>query len=396
MRRAAALLVGALLGQGALAGCAPSPPRPAMNQSASPAAGTVVGTSDLAADALGRPTALAKRITYVSRSGVNDGPTQVTAAVFEPAGNPPPGGWRIVVYGHSSVGVRAECAPSLSPDLRGGAATVAGLLDAGYVVAAPDYQGLGGPADGQTYHPYLDSTSVGYNMIDAVRAVRALIPDASTRWAALGVEQGGQAAWAANELAANQGWGLVLVGSASLSPIADIDALANPAGSLSRDQQLLLAAYLDSLHREFPDDFPLNDYRRGAAAQNWDALLACTEPAQAERGHIAASLAPDDVGPTDAAAAARLRGFLKKTNLPQGSAKAPMLVMYGGDDPLVPAPWTAGALERACRMGDIVSITAAPDATRITPDLAFGWIADRFNDIAAHNDCDHPSSTAAG
>ena len=89
-----------------------------------------------------------------------------------------------------------------------------------YAVVASDYQGLG--KDG-TYHPYLDATTEGQNLIDSVRAARKLVPDASTRWAAFGGSQGGQAAWAANELAGGYAPELQLVGTASYSAPLAID-----------------------------------------------------------------------------------------------------------------------------------------------------------------------------
>jgi hypothetical protein len=113
-------------------------------------------------------------------------------------------GWPMIAFGHHR---RASCSgvcPSLSPTLLDSVTTVAALVSAGYVVTVSDYQGLG---RNDTYHPYLDSTTVGYNLIDSVRAARKFVPNTSDRWAALGASQGGQAAWAANELADNHGWG---------------------------------------------------------------------------------------------------------------------------------------------------------------------------------------------
>jgi hypothetical protein len=87
----------------------------------------------------------------------------------------------------------------------GASNTVANLVNAGYVVTVSDYQGLG---IDNTYHPCLDSTTVGFNLIDSVFATRRLVPTTSVEWIAFGVSQGGQAAWAANELAENAGQGL--------------------------------------------------------------------------------------------------------------------------------------------------------------------------------------------
>ena len=111
--------------------------------------------------------AVADRITYVSHSGIYDSVTHVSGTVFVPRGNPPPGGWPIVAFGHPTTGTLPDCAPSLSPTLLGASTTVAELLDAGFVVSVPDYQGLGTLGANDRYHPYLDSTTVGKNLIDS-------------------------------------------------------------------------------------------------------------------------------------------------------------------------------------------------------------------------------------
>ena len=63
-------------------------------------------------------------------------------------------------------------------------------------------------------------------MIDAARAVHNALPETSARWAAVGLSQGGQAAWAANELNSSYGQGLELIASVSLSPPTDLAPLA--------------------------------------------------------------------------------------------------------------------------------------------------------------------------
>jgi hypothetical protein len=78
------------------------------------------------------------------------------------------------------------------------------------------------------------------------------------------------------------------------------------------------------------------------------ALLDCQPGGSAKRTEIAAQLGPDDLKPADPEAVARLRGYLKKTNVPQGPAQAPMLVVYGGQNSVIPqhgliAPSTAPA-----------------------------------------------------
>jgi len=333
-------------------------------------------------------TSLAARITYTSTSGINDSHPQVTGTVFVPKGNPPEAGWPMIAFGHPPTGILPECAPSLSPTLLDSVTTVAALVSAGYVVTVSDYQGLG---RNETYHPYLDSTTVGYNLIDSVRAARKFVPNTSDRWAALGASQGGQAAWAANELVDNAGGGLHLVGTVSVSPIADVDGLADAAaaGALTRDQQLMLQAYLASLAAEY-SDFDVDQYRRGIVQEKWDVLSACEGSAREQRVKVADQITADELRPSGPEAVEILRGFLQKTTLPQGPTAAPMLVIYGGQDPLIPPAWTDRALDRACNLGDVIQIQLQPEKRGPDIDLptVIGWINARFNGDPAPDDCE--------
>jgi alpha-beta hydrolase superfamily lysophospholipase len=403
---------------GALTACShhPSPPAaspagPPAGASASSSAeaatpdqapGTILGADDLpgTAPALAAASGWAKRITYASTSGIDDHRTRVSGSVLVPHGVAPQGGWPIVALGHPTTGTAPDCAPSQSPTLLDTAATVEALLQGGYVVTIPDYQGLGTGASPNTYYPYLDSTTVGYNLIDAVRAARKLVPNTSGRWVALGLSEGGQAAWAADELADNYGWDTTLLGSASLTPIANIDALADDAeaGSLTNDQRLTLATYLSALKREYGADFNLDDYRRGMDANTWNAFSACRGPASTRRAALEDQITADDLRPATTDATATLRSYLQKTSLPQAPAKAPMLVVYGGQDNLVPPAWTDQALQRACGMGDVVESQLVPGAghNAIDPSTAFDWIGERFADRPAPNSCPPPDPGQAG
>lgn len=331
-------------------------------------------------------TSLAARITYASTNAF-DGTTQVSGTVFVPLGTPPPGGWPIVAYGHSTTGIQSDCAPSLDSALLNFSTPITGLVQAGYVVVMSDYQGLG--LD-QWQHPYLDSTTLGYNIIDSVKAARKLVPDASNRWLAFGTSEGAQAAWAANELAPDHAGGLELVGTVSVSPPADIDGFADAAaaGTLTPDQMPVLQWLLASLKNEYPD-LNLDDYRRGLVADKWDVLSACRGPAAAERAKIVGQITGDDLRPSSQGAVDTLRGYLEKSSLPQGPTAAPMLVVYGGDDGLTPQAWTEHALGKACGMGDVVQMKLIPDkrAEDIDASIADEWVNARFNGVDAQNDC---------
>ena len=332
-------------------------------------------------------TSLSARIEYTSTSGITGGTEQVTGTVFVPIGKPPANGWPIVAYAHATTGVAPECAPSLSSTLLGSSTVVTTLVKAGFVVTLPDYQGLG---LNKTYHPYLDATTAGYNVIDAVVATRKLVPQASKQWVAVGVSQGGQAVWAANELAANYNGGVALAGAVSLAPPADVTGFADAAaaGQLTAEQAPALPMILSWL-KKVHADLNLDDYRRGIVKDKWDTLLACEGPKAAEREKLTNQITPDDLRPATPQATDTLRGYLQKMSLPQGPTGSPMLVIYGGRDNLVPAAWTDRALTAACGLGDVIDIETQPDKghTDIDVSSAFGWINDRFRGVPAPNSC---------
>ncbi len=384
----------ALVAMLALTACG-SHPKPDSGKPANPdtKASRVLGSVPLTnvVDSLRDAASSMTVLTHISRSGINDWESHPTASVFVPKADAPPGGFPIVVLGHRITGVGPECAPSLSATLDGLAPTVEALLRAGYVVTVPDFQGRGRPSattmPSDRYHPYLDSTTLGYNMIDAARTAHEAVKQSSVSWVAMGVGEGGQAAWAANELAVNYNdANLKLLGSLSISPISDVDGLADAAvdGTLTDDQKVALARFLAALHAEYPDVVNLDDFRRGSAAQQWDALLGCQPAPSAQE--VASHIPATDLQPASQDAADTLRGFLKKVDLPQAPAHAPMMVLYSDTDAISPATWTDRALDAACKLGDTITIRKEPQ-TQPASEVQLAWIADRFAGNPAPNDC---------
>jgi len=334
---------------------------------------------------------IAARIEYTSTSAITDSETSVTGTVFAPKSQAPEEGWPIITFGHGSAGIQSDCAPSLSPNLMGLAAPVAQLVQAGYVVVLPDYQGLG---NDKFYSPYLEPKTAGYNMIDAVRAAQKLVPNTSERWIAAGFSQGAQAAWAANELALTYGKGLKLLGSVALAPPLDLTFIADTAaaGGLDKDQEPIYLDLLASLKNSYPD-FDLDDYRHGVVKDRWDGLLQCDVVDQVDRDKAFDQITPDDLRPNSAAATDALRNRLQQMSLPQQKATAPMLVVYGGKDPIISVEATSGALAAACRMGDVIDIRLQPDKGHTDLDIgvAVPWIAERFQDQPVTNSCVPPA-----
>lgn len=137
--------------------------------------------------------------------GVNDKEVLATALVFTPPASilPPANGWPIVVWAHGTTGVADKCAPSRQ-GLGGNEFLLKALLASGYVVVAPDYEGLGEPSE-KDAHPFLNVKSEAYSITDAVVAARAYLTSLNKKtngqWMTVGHSQGGQAALGAAQYA---------------------------------------------------------------------------------------------------------------------------------------------------------------------------------------------------
>ena len=330
--------------------------------------------------------AQAARVIYRSTEGDTGASTLVSGTVFAPNGTPPSGGWPVVAFGHGTTGINEPCAPSLSATLLDQAPVVAGFLKLGYAVAFADYQGLGTTGN----HPYLDARTAGFNIIDAVRATRATFSNVSPRWAAFGGSQGGGAVWAAAEQAATYAPELTLVGAVALSPAADMTGLVDKSvqGTLTTDQKPVLQWVLASLARLQPD-LNLNDFRRGVAAQYWDALSACSGPLVHTRSAVAPDIGPHDLSPSGPGPAQQLRNLLQRWALPQHRLTAPLSVVYGDDDTYIDPSWTTAAIARACALGGTVVSRLEPGKGHADIDGAdqITWIADRFAGKQVANAC---------
>ncbi|UOG23641.1 hypothetical protein MTX80_18160 [Gordonia amicalis] len=122
-------------------------------------------------------------------------------------------------------------------------------------------------------------------------------------------------------------------------------------GTLTADQVPMMAYLIDSLARVLPDEFDRDDYRSEFLRKNWSEVLRCIPIDVQQTQRVLNSIGVEDVAPHTPEAAARLRDHLAATSLPVGRATAPMLIMYGTEDPLIAAPWTERAIRRSCAAG---------------------------------------------
>jgi Secretory lipase len=334
---------------------------------------------------LAEVTAGAMRAVYGSASGIDGSATAVSGAFFVPRGRPPVGGWPVVAMAHATVGTTADCAPSLHPgDLMGYSPGITTMLSKGYAVALPDYQGLGMPG----VHPYLEPRTAAFNVIDAVRAIREIFPDVSTRWLAMGGSQGGQAAWAANEFDTFYGGGLQLVGTVAVAPPVDISPMAQMAfnETLNIGQLGLTPFLLTGLEKTIPN-FPISNFVHGKALELRESAVGCTADAQ----RLRIQLTPGDLRPDSQEDTDYLRDILRTWAMPQRPLAAPMLVINGLEDQVVLPVWVTTAIDRSCALGGVVEHYAVADGGHfnLQADQKFveEWARDRFAGKPAPSVC---------
>lgn len=149
---------------------------------------------------LGSVAAESSILTY-KMLGQSGQEVQATSLVFTPNTPPPTGGWPIVVWAHGTTGVADACAPSKAALTDSTKDLISKLLAAGYVVVAPDYEGLGTPG----IHPFLNVKSEAFSITDAVVATRNYLLQrnllTSKKWLTVGHSQGGNAALGAAQYA---------------------------------------------------------------------------------------------------------------------------------------------------------------------------------------------------
>jgi uncharacterized membrane protein HdeD (DUF308 family)/fermentation-respiration switch protein FrsA (DUF1100 family) len=335
--------------------------------------------------------ATAYRVLYRS-TGYDGKPTAVSGFIVVPDGAAPPQGRRVLAYTHGTVGVASNCAPSLVKNedqqplfVEGGGA----FLAAGYVIAATDYQGLGTPGP----HPYLIGASEAMNELDIVRAAHNLKQaQAGSRFAVWGHSQGGQAALFTGQLAASYGPDLLLVGVAAGGPVPNLVDMfkANIKTTIGK---VLISMALRSWEQVY-DDAHL-DQIVTPVARPIVARLArnCLYSKNQILGSIPGSLALGVTFLHRPAWETEPWKTIALKNTPGGEpTKAPILIVQGGADTIVPPGVTERLVHELCQQGETVKLRLAPDVGHLetgheAAPAVLKWINDRFAGKPAPTSC---------
>ena len=277
----------------------------------------------------------------------------------------------IIAYGHGTVGLADQSAPSrlvaAEPDAPIIRELLSPLLDAGFAVVGADYEGLGTPGE----HPYCIGQAEGRNVLDSVRAACSIGVEGLTLESpviALGHSQGGQAVLFAGELAAKYAPEVRLRGVVAQAPGCELSTLwtelrtTETRGYIVMLASGVLAAYPYIAIREVATDAGM-DVIKTIRGQSADEILSSLATADIDR------LLPRALSPV-------LRRILDE-NSPGACVPAmPVLVLHGTHDEQVPVTASRVMVQRYRALGGDVRLVEHPTDH-------FGIIAASTGDLLA-------------
>jgi pimeloyl-ACP methyl ester carboxylesterase len=317
-----------------------------------------------------------RRAVVYHSTGVNGRDIAVSGVVFVPAGTAPRGGWPVVSWAHGTTGMADRCAPSERANLYYNeyAQVVRAFVDAGYVVAATDYPGLGTPGT----HTYLVGVDEGNSVVDIVIAAHHLVGDLAPTWFAVGHSQGGQAVLFASR-AANRAAAFHLGGVIAIAPASHLDLIV-PAVIGSGDRYDLSYAVYSIIGLSAVDAHVRLQTFLGPAGRSRLPLIldgGCLEQADASFTRVSVS----DVLRGGVSQIERLDTELGRYDNPDNTpTSGPVLVIQGSADQDVPPITTQLMVKQLQRLGSDITERVYPGKNHdqvIGPSLCdqLAWMA---------------------
>jgi pimeloyl-ACP methyl ester carboxylesterase len=249
------------------------------------------------------------------------------------------------------------------------------FVEAGYIVALSDYEGLGTPGR----HPYLVGESEGRSVLDAAKAARQL-PDAGAgdQLAIFGYSQGGHGALWAGQLAAEWAPDYEVTGTVAGAPATEMPVIFAAAGSLPG-----VAGFLYMIIAGYAEAYP-----------EADPSLVLTPAGEAELAQVDEGCVGDVIGhfagltgaellEPDAAEVEPWADLAAANDPGRVATDTPILIVHSAADDTVPVALSELLAQRMCGEGQVVErrvyekgqdhVEAVPDA--VTD--AFTWLQQR-------------------
>lgn len=344
--------------------------------------------------------AVAWRVVYSSRTA-SDALVAVSGLIIAPKSAQPGDNLPVVSWAHGTVGGARYCAPSNVPnpvsDFIGfpsfestvpndyGIPGLSALINAGYIVVASDYQGLGAGEK----HEYAVGLSQARNVLDIATAARELLPAAGKKVVLLGWSQGGLAVVTAGENASYAS-DLNIVGVAALAPANPksflIHEIAKQSTGGPRIGRIILlnTAYTWAYHDLHLSDVFTETGIKAAEAASRQCIQQLSITGDTAGGD---SVLFKENSNLDAWVAK-----FAENAIGQHDSNIPVLVMQGTADNIIPPASTNLYVKDACERQTPVFYKKYPKKDHRTllpaaePDFT-AWIADRFTKKSALSNC---------
>jgi dipeptidyl aminopeptidase/acylaminoacyl peptidase len=358
---AAVLLASAAVAAGAVLNGPPPPSFYAHPHVAPAAAGTIFRQARLRS-----PHAFMVRVLlYHSRTATGRDVVE-SGVVAMPARRPPKAGFPVVVFAHGTTGFGDATAPSRTGDT-GTSYSIADLINRfvrrGWVLALPDYQGLGTPGP----LPYADGASAAHSVLDIVRAARKLAPGrVAKRYAIVGHSEGGHAALWAGQLARAYAPELTLRAVVASAPGANLAAIARER-TRGPGTTIAVLGLMADWHAVY--GAPLEAMLTPAGQRAAAAIYA-------DRGD-SVDLSQPVFTPEFSVNAPPWKALVRRNTPGARAIKAPTLILVSKRDEQVPADTNIALATRLERRGDNVKLTVldSADHAHTLTDTAKQWLA---------------------
>lgn len=354
----------------------------ASDQELTGTAGSVIRTAPFDARI---PGTRAWRVLYRS-TDPHGAPLAVSGVVVAPRSEAPAGGYPIVAWAHPTTGIARKCAPSLESDFGATVPGAAQLVEQGFVIAATDYVGLGGPGT----HPYLVGASAARSVLDSVRAAGSLA-STSGDFVVWGHSQGGHAALWTGQLAREYAPELELRGVAAAAPASELaplfeDDIDTTGGEVFGTLALLSWAKVYKLDI----GTVMNTTAMPGA---WVMSREClTGPAGLFMDSVALHLLPKDFLKADPTKTPPWNKIVEENTPGELPSGLPVLIAQGSDDTVIEPEVTRNFARELCRSGVPVELMEMKanhlSIATLSADRVAAWLSARAAGDASHTECE--------
>ena len=330
------------------------------------------------------------RILYATSVDDNT-PATAVATVFAPT-DPSAGRRPVIAWEHATTGLLQKCMPSLLSMTTKGIPWCNRIVMAGWVVVATDYSfgEKGGP------HPYLIGEGEARAALDSVRAARQISElTLDKRVVVWGYSQGGHAALWTGIVGPHYAQDLEIVGVAAIAPAANIKNIL----TMNIEADKRFGPYLALAYSRFYPDITFEQALRPEALDAASQIVnLCDFLPPEDQERIEALVATFD-GPALATSSNKALQARLEQNTADGPIQAPVVIVQGLSDIVVPPSATDAYVEQRCSAGQRLEYWTfgARDHFTIvqkgTPleELLIKWTTARFANEPQASGCVHVS-----